>query len=85
MKFSILILVLISSMTFSFAKSAQVFGQTSIIDESPYTYAIQEYRANPDVIHYSAEIIWPWRRKRSCHGGRKQKRLNKKILKRARA
>lgn len=85
MKLSALILVLISSMTFSFAKSSQVFGQTSIADESPYAYGIQEYRANADLSDHSAETIWPWKRRRGCHGGRKQKRRNKKRLKRSRA
>ena len=55
MKYSVFILVLISSMTFSFAKSTQVFGQTSIADESPKVYAIQEYQANADLSHYSVE------------------------------
>ena len=85
MKLSALILVLIFSTPFSFAKSSQVFGQISIADESPYASADQEYQAKSDLSHYSAETIWPWKRRRGCHGGRKQKRRNKKRLKRARA
>ena len=85
MKLSALIFVLISSIPFSFAKSSQVFVQISITDESPYASAIQEDQANSDLSHYNAETIWPWKRRRGCHGGRKQKRRNKKRLKRARA
>ena len=85
MKLSALILVLISSIPFSFAKSSQVFGQILITDESPYASTIQEDQANSDLSHYTAGTIWPWKRRRGCHGGRKQKRRNKKRLKRARA
>jgi hypothetical protein len=85
MKLSAVILFLISSMPFSFAKSFQGLGQSSIYDQSSSFYASQEYHANPDLSDYFAEEIWPWKRKRGCHGGRKQKRRNKKRLKRARA
>ena len=85
MKLSALILVFIFSMTFSFAKSPQFFGKILIDDESPYAYSIEEYQAIHDLSHYPAETIWPWKRRKSCHGGRKQKRRNKKRLKRARA
>lgn len=89
MKLSALILVLIFSIPFSFAKSFQGLGQTSIYNQSSSFYAIQEYQADlqatADLSHRSAEAIWPWKRRRSCHGGRKQKRRNKKRLKRARA
>jgi len=85
MKLSALILVLLFSVFHVFAKSSQVFGQISIFDELPSASAIQEDQSNSDLSHYTAETIWPWKRRRGCHGGRKQKRRNKKRLKRARA
>ena len=76
MKYSVLILVFVLSLS-------------SIADESPYTFALKESQADSkataNLRPYYAKTIWPWKRRRSCHGGRKQKRRNKKRIKRARA
>ena len=89
MKFSVLILVFVLSAQQLFANPLKVLSLASSADESPSTFALKESQADSqataDLSHHSAEAIWPWKRRRSCHGGRKQKRRNKKRLKRARA
>ena len=89
MKFSVLILVFVLSAQRLFANPLKVLSLASTADESPYTFVLKESQADlqatTDLSHHSAEAIWPWKRRRSCHGGRKQKRRNKKRLKRARA
>ena len=89
MKYSILIILFVLSAQYLFANPLKVLSLSSIADESPYTFALKESQADSqetaDLSHHSAEAIWPWKRRRSCHGGRKQKRRNKKRLKRARA
>ena len=85
MKLFVLILVLFSAVHFSFAKSSQVFCKMAIADESLYAFSMKESQVKSDLSDHVAETIWPWKRRRGCHGGRKQKRRNKKRLKRSRA
>ena len=89
MKYSVLTLVFVLSAQHLFTNPLKVLSLASIADESPYTFALKESQADSqataDLSHHSAEAIWPWKRRRSCHGGRKHKRRNKKRLKRARA
>ena len=89
MKYSVLILVFVLSAQHLFANPLKVLSLSSIADESPYTFVLKKSQADlqaiTDLSHHSVEAIWPWKKRRSCHGGRKQKRRNKKRLKRARA
>jgi hypothetical protein len=89
MKYAVLILVFVLSAQHLFANPLKVLSISSITDESPSTFAMKESQADSQATavlsYHSAEAIWPWKRRRSCHGGRKQKRRNKKRLKRARA
>ena len=89
MKYAVLILVFVFSAHHLFSSPLHVVSLSSIADESPYTFVLKKSQADlkaiTDLSHHSSETIWPWKRRRGCHGGRKQKRRNKKRLKRARA
>tara|TARA_B100000767_G_scaffold265404_1_gene281427 strand:- start:361 stop:618 length:258 start_codon:yes stop_codon:yes gene_type:complete len=85
MKPSILILVFVCLFQYSFAKKSLGVNSISIDHQSPYAFSMY---ASPALIGSSmvaVDTIWPWKKRRSCHGGRKQKKRNKKRLKRSRA
>ena len=85
MKCSVRILVFVFSLNHLFSSPLQVVSLGSIADESLYAFSMKESQVKSDLIDHVAETIWPWKRRRGCHGGRKQKRRNKKRLKRSRA
>jgi hypothetical protein len=85
MKPSILILIFLGLFQYSFAKKSHGVNSISIDHQSPYAFWMY---ASPTLVGCSmvdVDTIWPWKKRRSCHGGRKQKKRNKKRLKRSRA
>jgi hypothetical protein len=85
MKCSVLFLVFVFSFHHLFSRPLQVISLGSITDETPYSFSMKASQVKSDLIDHIAETTWPWKRRRGCHGGRKQKRRNKKRIKRSRA
>ncbi|MDC1362116.1 hypothetical protein N8203_03330 [Crocinitomicaceae bacterium] len=80
MKKTVLFLILIFSIQISFAKSHNSLISESNSNENPYFFLVSNVNQKLDV---NEAMVWP-RKRRGCHGGKKQKRRNKRRIKRSR-
>ena len=80
MKKTVLFLTLIFSTQISYAENHSSLINESNSNENPIFLLKSNVNEKPDE---KDAILWP-RKRRSCHGGKKQKRLNKRRIRRSR-
>ncbi len=80
MKKTVLFLILIFSIQISFAESHYSLISESNSNETPHFILISNVNQESNI---KEAKLWP-RKRRGCHGGKKQKRRNKRRIKRSR-
>ena len=80
MKKTVLFLILIFSTQISFAESHSSIISDWDSNENPHFLLKSNVNQKSDA---EEAILWP-RKRRSCHGGKKQKRRNKRRIRRSR-